>query len=740
MLPQGALQPTQGISVNTARVQMDVLRLWGDGSVKHAATAIQLPSIPAGFWIRGTLDIDTPLAGTPPALAITASVVLTPLGGSPTTVNIGAAYAAALLAGTVRYVRRGLFCTEGYIDIAVPALSTDFQLRCALAVFSDGTAPRLEIGFARTLIDIQSTVSTAQVVFTTNMAYDAVVTVNGVTTTYNIGTPGGQTLSFTGQVTDNTVPGNPGYNQLTVTAVQNGGNPVTQEWPRIAPSGMSLITTTVPGGVPFNTTIIGWVTGTGGVGKYKLAQTLVSPITSQAMGAIWTHGLGQVWWHVTGEQDIFQVNDTGLMRSAGAMIHRNDLGALPSAFGTLHGQPAKPLSPGTITQYMPQTGDRNDIGPIPGEQAAFMVSQDPAQWVYCLRNMFASTTIPWNFIDRATSNPPSITTWPNLWAQAAFPGSGFGGYSGWVLDGALNIVGARTTSGWSPQTNHAGRFQWVAWMMTARRAFLDAMEAQASFSMGTTLPLHRQHASGIIVGDPTGYIDPAEPREQAWALAMATIAEGWLPDASPYLAEAKTIITNNIAAMRRFVAFETPLQGEQACHVPWNATPVPPYAFTQQWATDYFVSSVCTLNRQGHNVSDVITAYLPFISGPANNLGWPLTNAVTYQQVVTDVSGNPIQTWAQAAAANDQAIIDKLGPGWTLYQPLNYTTVVGSAVTWSEMFGVCQMAYTDTADSRAHTACTNIQGIATTSNPAAPTLDTGANGAASSFVKFSQLK
>ena len=718
ILPQGKLPAGRGITCAGMQMQTDVLATWSDGSARLIASAIKLPAMAAGTVVSGTLDAADQLTGVPVPLQIDATVMLTPTGGAPVTVNVGAAYAA----GPVWYLRRGPLCTEGCIDIAVPAMSRDFQLRCALACFSDGTAPRLDIGFSRCLVDVLPSVAPSQMVHCPPLTYDAVVTVNGVASTYHVGTPGGEVVRFTGSISGNV---------LTVSALESGGLSTGRERPRIR-SGQTVIGEQLPSNL-----LVAHMGTSGGVGTYGLSEKLPTPIPSQPMACAWSHALGQVWWHTTGEQDVFEVHDTRLLRAAGAMLHRDDLGAASGTVAGMARQPPQaspPLDQGTIEQYMPMAGDRNDIGPIPGEQAVFMITQDPAVWTYCLRNMKANSGIPWHFIDRSTGQPPSIVKWPNIWPGAAQ--SNYPGYSGWVqnptVGGAVN--------GWVAQTNHAGRWQWVPWMLTARRMWLDDMEAQASYGLCGALPQHRGHSQGVLVSDPVlGY--PGEPREQAWALAMLTIAEAWLPDTRPYKAECKAALTNNIASLRAYVAQAAPLQGELGVHIA-AATPGRPPApgvngFTQDWTHAYWMTTLCTLNRQGHEIRDVISAYIGFLAGPFLNTGWPLGN-LPFQQIIGDKSGNNLLTWAAAAEANDQAIIDKIGT-YTYYKKLTPPgTVTGNVVVWALALAANAMAMNDTGDARAAAAVTAIRKLASKTNAAASTLDDGPAGAAAN-PKFAQL-
>src|SRR6185312_16135778 len=76
------------------------------------------------------------------------------------------------------------------------------------------------------------------------------------------------------------------------------------------------------------------------------------------------------------------------------------------------------LGDANITQYMPTTGGRPDIGPTTQWAAEYLVSQDAtsAKVMYAQAN--AAGSVPWHFLDQATGAPITITDHPNLWVDS----------------------------------------------------------------------------------------------------------------------------------------------------------------------------------------------------------------------------------------------------------------------------------------------------------------------------------
>src|SRR5207249_6821163 len=118
-----------------------------------------------------------------------------------------------------------------------------------------------------------------------------------------------------------------------------------------------------------------------------------------------------------------------------------------------------PLSPALVTQAMPTTGGRVDIGPETAWTARFLLSQDQGAEQVMLANADASGSVPWHFRDEATGQYVSIDNHPKLWID----------YRG--ADPALYGADALPTAyapggGWAPDTAHEPSLSYVPYLVT----------------------------------------------------------------------------------------------------------------------------------------------------------------------------------------------------------------------------------------------------------------------------------
>ena len=135
--------------VNTAAVtpvQMDVLSVWPDNSVKLASLAFSVPDVCANSQIQAMLSKTTASAAAPVSLAASApslSVTLNFSSGNysgSTTIDLNARLQSSLISSP-DYWLRGPLVTQARVDVPVPSgLPSTLHLTADVSVFSDGTS------------------------------------------------------------------------------------------------------------------------------------------------------------------------------------------------------------------------------------------------------------------------------------------------------------------------------------------------------------------------------------------------------------------------------------------------------------------------------------------------------------------------------------------------------------------------------------------------------------------------
>lgn len=632
--PRGLMTAQGAVVAGTVPVQLDVLKRWDDGSVRHTLAAMRVPALAMGQWAPGTMEPSGVLTGTPVPLTTDVVVMLTPFSGAPVVIDLQTAIAT----GKLEPWRTGPLVTEARVYIPVPELSPDFELIADVACFPDGTPTRVDIGFSRSLVDV----GTADPQMTANLVYDVTITSGGQTASYSL-----DGCSFLANVVaSNATATPPVVATATVIGTINGTPAFNVPMSTLRADGYNLEPEAQ------------LVSLDGDI--FTLNRARYSGVFAISTGL--THALGQVWHHTINEQPVHVVQDVDLLRRTGVMIHRRDLGAtVPAPVWP----PVKPLDPGNIGQYFPATGDRWEIGPIPHQVALWMISQDPGAYLFVLGDARAFSAVPWHLRDRVTGKWLSYTDFPGQHALQLSQSNG------WVID-----------------TAHSGCFNTIHWLLTGRRMWLDDLEAQVGASQ-QTIP----NLAPVVVswpGNPqftgaqfTQAVTSFQTRGQAWLLRTLLMGAAFIPDSRPMAAYMPGIVQKNIEAMRDYAAYATPLQGQlglwQQCFAEGT-----PFGQAAGWTECYFTSVLCWMQDLGFDVKDILAGKAQFLCGPFMGLGMPSNQGACYQTVVYDATGKPIQNWADGWTQRQAAVTS----GTQGNVDDSDQTINGDRTYWSLWYGV----------------------------------------------------
>ena len=321
-----------------------------------------------------------------------------------------------------------------------------------------------------------------------------------------------------------------------------------------------------------------------------------------------------------------------------------------------------PLAANGITQYMPMTGGRPDIGPTTRANAIWLMTQEPAAAAYALWQAEAAAGIPWHFWI------PTAHTWlntnhnPQIWTDSR------GGANGLTqpVDGKNN--------GWAPDTAHQPDLSFVAYLLTGSRFHLDELNAQASFSIVSTWPGMRNQAIGGNGND--NVIFGNQMRGAAWCLREIDEAAYANPAGSAEKAYFTQVMNDNWSWLVSQIPTWTTLEGQAHGYI------IAPFQYgvaLAPWQQDYFVSTAMQAAEMGNQ--DALT-YLKwatnFIAGSIFNLGHDSINyginafpnsATSAGQIYWDSATNswayakPLQTWSAIGAAM-QTSGSSNGTGW----------------------------------------------------------------------------
>jgi hypothetical protein len=319
--------------------------------------------------------------------------------------------------------------------------------------------------------------------------------------------------------------------------------------------------------------------------------------------------------------------------------------ALLSAFGdaTHAAGWGDPLANNGVTQYMPGTGGRSDIGFTTEANTAWLISQDPRAAAYAMGQAEAAGSVPWNFWDAAHDSWLSTDDYPNLWTD----GRGGTGRPGDGTSTGLTQQGDGQT-GWSADPAHQPNLSFVPYVLTGERWMLDNLQAQAAWNILGQQPAVRGGADDNV-------INTNQVRGAAWALREVDEAAWAAPDGSAEKAYLQEASDANYAWLVSKIPEWTAQQGEAHGWVPGSYGTdggLPP------WQQDYFASTVIAAASRGN--ADAMT----FLQWESNFLvgrfthaaeGFDAHDGAAYMMAISDQAAGaaPYTTWEQIGAQMD---------------------------------------------------------------------------------------
>jgi len=191
-----------------------------------------------------------------------------------------------------------------------------------------------------------------------------------------------------------------------------------------------------------------------------------------------------------------------------------DAGYLP-AIRTAMAAPAwgAPFAARGVTQYMPMTGGRGDIGVVPAWVAAWLISGDRDALNHTHDISEALAGCPWHYWDGVNGRWLNNTDRPGLWADYRD--------SRWTPQAG--------TSSWTPDRAHAPDACSALYALTGRRSALDGLLAQAAYCIMAASPSYVR-----LVNEPhpwagVGIINTQQMRAAAWSLRFVAHAAALAP-------------------------------------------------------------------------------------------------------------------------------------------------------------------------------------------------------------------
>ncbi len=343
-------------------------------------------------------------------------------------------------------------------------------------------------------------------------------------------------------------------------------------------------------------------------------------------------------------------HDAGYLADAGAVARYGlTAGIEPGLLARMAGVMAAPawnapLGPRGITQDMRQTGGRADIGPATQPQAAWLISGDRRAAAFALGQAEAAGSIPWHFWDAARGAWMDSIRWPGLWTD---------GRGGPAPGGLAQPISAET--GWVTDSAHQPDASFIPYLLSGRRAFLDNLQAQASWAVLSQWPA----AAARGAGEGANVVRGNQVRGAAWSLRQLENAAWASPERDPNRAWLRASADANWAWIISRIPAWTQAQGEAHGRIPGEygtAGVIPP------WQQDYFASTAAIAARRGDPQARAVLGWMAnFLVGRfmAEARGFAPHDGCAY----LIATGN-FRSWAEIGAATRAAGLSN-GTGWT---------------------------------------------------------------------------
>lgn len=320
---------------------------------------------------------------------------------------------------------------------------------------------------------------------------------------------------------------------------------------------------------------------------------------------------------------------------------------------------AAPLWARHVTRDMAQTGGRADIGPATRPQAIWLMTGDRRAAEFACGQAEAAGAVPWHYWDPSGGSGAGgwldARRWPRLWSD---------GRGGAPPGGLMQPISAET--GWVADCAHQPELCFVPYLLTGRRAFLDGLQAQASWCVVSQWPAPA--ARGVAGGgmaEGLNVVRGNQVRGAAWSLRQLDNAAWASPDDDGNRAYFRTCSSANWAWLRAALPGWSAAQGEMRGCIPGvygSAGVMPP------WQQDYFASTAASAARRGSEDARAVLDWMGnFLAGRflVASRGFEPHDGAAYLIAArsTEAGMQPLGRWGETGQAMRAAGLSNAG-GW----------------------------------------------------------------------------
>lgn len=303
----------------------------------------------------------------------------------------------------------------------------------------------------------------------------------------------------------------------------------------------------------------------------------------------------------------------------------------------------EPLSPGTLTQYMPTSGGRWDIGPLPTWAVLHLLDGDALTSRVLFANADASGSIPWHIRERKTGSALTLDRYPRLWLDSR--GADYA-----PLAQAFDPGGA----GWTIDTAHQPSLTYLPYVLTGLRYYQDELAQQAAYDLLSADPDYRGGAAGLLMGDDGQSWE--QVRAVAWSLRTIANAAYVLPHGDPMQGYFDAKLKGILAHMARMLVVERKQEAAGELEG-WFPGVYRPENAAAPWQQGYLAIVLGWINDMGYPDAGRTLGWMSnFLTGlfTSEDRGFEPQFGTTYVLAVRDAdTGTPFGAWAEVAKANE---------------------------------------------------------------------------------------
>lgn len=318
----------------------------------------------------------------------------------------------------------------------------------------------------------------------------------------------------------------------------------------------------------------------------------------------------------------------------------------------------KPLDTAMITHYMPQSGGRMDIGPLPTWAAFDLIAPSAVSRRAVLANGDAAGAVPWHIRDPKTGQPLSIDQFPQLWLDPR----------GEPVAGALPEPFNLERNGWVMDDAHQPSLSYLPYLLTGSQYYRDELAHQAAFVLLIVPADYRGGKDGLIMGHKNDSWE--QVRALAWSLRTLANAAFILPASDPMRGYFDAKLRGNLTKMVQLYVRDRTMKSAGALEG-WVPGAYEPQGVLAPWQQSFLAVVLNWINDMGYtDAGQVVNWMSNFIAGlfTSKDQGFDPDRGASYNVQVYDAEKDHIfKSWAEAFDRSDLKNRREVEDDWKAY-------------------------------------------------------------------------